>query len=113
MRLAMNTALSGMQAAGLRLETAARNIANAGIADAMPATAQQSSLVEGGATTTLPRISPGFVTAIGAQSASDVDLATEITTITSAKHDFMANAEILRTWNEMLQRLFDLADDRA
>lgn len=109
----MNTALSGMQAAGLRLEAAARNIASTGATDASPITAVQSSLADGGTAATLRKISPGFITAMGAQSAPEPDLAMEITNVTSAKHDVMANAEVLRTWDEMLQRLFDLTDASA
>lgn len=109
----MNTAFSGMQAAALRLEAAARNIANADAPNAAPVAAQQSSLVDGGTSATLRRISPGFIAALGTPTAPEADPATELAAITSAKHDVQANAEILRTWDEMLQRLFDLTEDRT
>ena len=133
---AFSVAVSGLQAASLRLEAAARNIANAGAESALPAatgvatpraayqpvTVDQSPLATGGVTATLRKVSPGFVTALqptssqadgnGLVALPDVDMATEITNVLAAKQAFTANAQVLRVTDEMLRSLYDILDDR-
>lgn len=124
-----------MQAASLRLEAAARNIANAGSTGALPeaqgvaaprqayqpVTVDQTAMPNGGVAATLRKVSPGFVAALQASSSQAdangmvampaVDMATEVTDMLSAKQDFTANAQVLRVTDEMLRRLFDVLDD--
>lgn len=135
MNTAFSIAVSGMQAASLRLEAAARNIANAGSAGALPnatgvasprqayqpVTVAQSALPNGGVAATLRKISPGFITALQPSSSQadssgmvampDVDMATEITNVLSAKQAFTANAQVLRVTDEMLRSLYLVLDD--
>ncbi len=135
MNTAFSIALSGMQAASLRLEAAARNIANAANEGALPnatgvasprtayqpVTVEQTALPNGGVAATLRKISPGFVTALQASSSQadangmvampNVDMATEATNLLTAKQAFAANAQVLRVTDEMLRNLFDVLDD--
>jgi len=132
---AFSIAVSGMQAASLRLEAAARNIANAGSEGALPdaqgvaaprqpyqpVTVEQQALPNGGVTATLRKISPGFVAALqpgssqadgrGMVAMPDVDMATEVTNLVTAKQAFAANAQVLRVTDEMLRSLYDILDD--
>lgn len=136
MNTAFSIAFSGLQAASLRLEAAARNIANAGAEGALPGatgvampraayqpvTVEQTSLATGGVAATLRKVSPGFVTALqpsssqadaqGLDAMPAVDLATEVTNVISAKQAFAANAEVLRVTDDMLRTLYDVLDDR-
>lgn len=135
MNPAFSIAVSGMQAASLRLEAAARNIANAGNPGALPnasgvvaprapyqpVAVAQASLPTGGVAATLRKVSPGFVTALqpsstqadvnGMVAMPDVDMATEVTNLLSAKQAFAANAQVLRVTDEMLRSLYDVLDD--
>lgn len=122
-------ALSGLQAASLRLEAAAGNIANAGSVSSQPSNAaagpaapapyqpvavDTSTLPGGGVAATLRKVSPGFETAISGQASGPaVDLATEVTNMQMAKFDFMANAQVLKATDEMVKRLFEMMDDHA
>lgn len=132
---AFSIAVSGMQAASLRLEAAARNIANADSAGALPnaagvasprqayqpVTVEQTPLPSGGVAATLRKISPGFVTALQPSSSQadsrgmvaipDVDMAIEVTNLLSAKQAFAANAQVMRVTDEMLRNLYDVLDD--
>lgn len=135
MNTAFSIAVSGLQAASLRLDAAARNIANAGSEGALPdatgvaapraayqpVAVEQSTLPTGGVAATLRKISPGFIAALQPSSSQadgngmvampDVDMATEITNVLGAKQAFAANAQVLRATDEMLRRLFDVLDE--
>jgi flagellar basal-body rod protein FlgC len=134
---AFSIAVSGMQAASLRLEAAARNIANAGVEGAIPGATgiasprpayqpvavEQTSLATGGVAATLRKVSPGFVTALqptssqadsqGMVAMPDVDMATQITDVLGAKQAFAANAQVMRVSDDMLRKLYDILDDHA
>jgi flagellar hook protein FlgE len=90
---AINSSLSGMQAASLRAETAASNIANVNVAGA------QSTQTRGSAPVSSQQ-------PYGPAS----DLATDMTNLLMASQDFMANATVLRVTDDMLRSLYDLID---
>jgi hypothetical protein len=81
MSIAVSTAISGMRTAALRLEASARHVAGAG------ATTTEAST-----------------------SAGDADLAAEALEQASARASFMASAATLRITQDMVKRLFEVAD---
>ncbi|MDX2205265.1 MAG: flagellar basal body rod C-terminal domain-containing protein [Hyphomicrobiaceae bacterium] len=88
---------SGMQAASERLAAAASSIANVSSAGPAPVAGPVSPDAE----------------VSGTVAAGAVDLVSEMTNLMLARQDVLANAAVLRISDEMLQRLYDLVDDRG
>lgn len=131
--LSAMSALSGMQAASLRLTASANNIANVNSNGALPSSGQagapqpyqpvqveQTGGADGTTVATIRNVSPAYV-AVSAPSASyandqgmvaapNVDLLTEMLNIMMAKQDFALNAKVAQSIDEMVKKLYDLGD---
>ena len=129
-------AVSGMLAAGTRLEIAAANIANAGSSGAIPgsdapagspapATPRRVDTVEtagGGTKAVINDVNPAYIPAHDpsapyADSKGDVaqpniDLGTEIVNVVTARYEFAANALVLKVSDRMMQDLLDIPNHR-
>lgn len=90
-------ALSGMQAAGLRLAVDANNIANVNSEGFTPSRVRQSSLPDGG---TSARLEPA--------PALRGDLVTPLIDQLGARYAFEANAVVLRTQLDAVGHLLDV-----
>jgi hypothetical protein len=107
------SALSGMRLAELRLETSAGKVANAGASDFLVRVAQASPAAPaGGAPSTVRNSAPVWMAAGGAadDANADVDLGAEALEQAEARTSFMANAKVLEVSQDMVKRLFELAD---
>jgi flagellar hook protein FlgE len=91
------TALSGMNAAMLRLGSAAHNVANGLTPDFRRQVVQQAALPEG-----------GVVVSIGRAPEPGHELARDIVEQMAASYSFKANLGVIRTQDEMLGSLLDL-----
>lgn len=114
MSLAMNTALSGLDAYGKKVDVTANNIANVNT-DGF----KKSRVVMQEADSSGVVVSIGKVNTPGApilsedgtgeiRESSNVDLAEEIVNLRTAKHGFEANLKTLKAEDEMLGSLFDI-----
>ena len=121
MSLITPIALSGANAATLRLQASANNIANARSSGAAPGgtgpraytplEVAQTSLAGGGVDATLAPSaraallaydpSAPFANAQGYVAAPDIDLADEMLQLITARNSFAANLQVLRTSEEM------------
>jgi flagellar basal-body rod protein FlgC len=130
------SALSGMQAASLRLTATANNIANINSNGALPNSPQaavpgapqayqpvrvdQSSGPGGVTVATVHNITPAYIPELdptasyadsqGMVAAPNVDLTNEMVNLVSAKQDFTLNAKVAQSINDLVQKLFDLTD---
>jgi flagellar basal-body rod protein FlgC len=130
------SALSGMQAASLRMTATANNVANISSNGALPNSLQaaspnapkayqpvrveQSSGPSGGTVATVRNVNPsyvpmfdptaGYADSQGMVAAPNVDLANEMVNLVSAKQEFTANAKVAQSINDLVQKLFDLTD---
>jgi flagellar basal body rod protein FlgG len=89
-------ALSGMQAAQTRLQSAAHNIANLQTEGFRRQEVVQEAQAAGGTTASIRR----------AAAAGDA-LETDVVAQLEAKNSFLANLAVFRTGNKMLGNLFD------
>ncbi|MBW8830245.1 MAG: flagellar basal body rod protein [Burkholderiales bacterium] len=90
-------ALSGVNAAMLRLEAAGKNIANLQTQGYMRQTILQAEQADGGVTTSIARsVEPGE------------NLAQDIVDQISASYMFKANLRVVKTQDEMLGALLDV-----
>ena len=128
---ATTIALSGMNAASLRLQVAARNIANARSYGALPGAnvpddAPQAYVPQrvdqvataGGTSARVTPVSPASVPVYdptapysdenGMVAAPNVDLASELVEVLVAKYTFAANAAVVRAESEMMKSLLDI-----
>jgi flagellar basal-body rod protein FlgC len=131
---AITIAASGMAAASLRLQVAARNIANAGSTGALPGATtpagenapqpytplrvDQVEVAGGGTaasvspagTEPVPLHDPGasYADENGMVAAPNVDLTQEMVQVMVAKYTFAANAAVLRTGAHMYKALLDI-----
>lgn len=129
-------ALSGMKAAGIRLDASASNIADADSDGALPdadgnippgaqaayqpVRVEQSSGPDGTTTANVRTVTPPFVTGYdpdasyadeqGLVAQPNVSLENEMLNMVMAKADFSLNAVTVETINEMVKRLYDLGD---
>lgn len=125
-------ALSGMNAAMLRLGAAASNIANARSNGALPGAGkvpgeptaytpvdvvQTPSMGGGAQARTVPSPAPpieiydpgaSYADSRGMVASPNVDLAGEIAQLVSARHEFSANLLVMRIDQEMSARLLDI-----
>lgn len=127
--------LSGMKAASVRLSVAASNIANVNSNGALsnqvnaqqayqPLWVEQTSVAGAdGANATqaiVREVSPGQVPAYdptasyaneqGMVATPNVDILNEMLNLTLAKEDYILNAQVAQTINDLVQKLFDLSD---
>ncbi len=93
----ITSSLSGLQAAGLRLATAAHNTANLNTPGARAQRVAQTEQARLGGTRAEVRT-----------SESEPDLATETVEQISAGHAFRASAAMIRAQNEQLGTVLDL-----
>jgi flagellar basal-body rod protein FlgC len=121
-------ALSGMNAAGRRLEVSASNIANARTTGAIPTNGSTSTVYRalelrqtdtagGGVATSVTERSPAWVRAVDAGSpdadadglvaAPNVDTTSEVIDLVGARLAYRASAAVLKTDEEMSKRLLD------
>lgn len=96
----MNTlsaiSLSGMQAAQVRLQTSAHNIANGQTEGFRSLEVAQTPNVDGGVSTNVRR-----------SSAVGEDLVTDVVSQLQAKNDFLANLAVFKSSEKMLGSLID------
>ena len=120
-------ALSGLNAASLRVQAAASNLANArsngavrgenGPAPYTPLDVQQSSVATGGVTAQLapssrePLLaydpSAPYANSGGYVASPDIDPADEVVALAMATYSFTANLAVVRTESEMMDALLD------
>jgi flagellar hook protein FlgE len=93
----ISTALSGMNAASLRLDTSANNVANSLTPGYKRQTTEQQATPGGGVATT--------VTQADAEGES---LAEDLVTQIDASYQFKANLKVLQTQDRLLGTLVDL-----
>jgi flagellar basal-body rod protein FlgC len=130
---AISTALSGLLAAGKRVEAGADNIANAFTAGSLDPenpnqpyqarTTIQTAQESGGVTATNVPKNPGIVNAFapdspfanedGLVAAPNVDLAEEAVNLKLAEIAYKANIATLKTASEMAEELDRLFDERV
>jgi flagellar basal-body rod protein FlgC len=131
MNAAFAIAKSGMQAASLRLDVSASNVANMSsdgpLPDATNAAAfppayvpQRVDQVEvaGGTAARVTNVSPSYVPAYdpnapyadknGMVAAPNVDLTNEVVQQMTAAYEFAANARVLQTASQMMKTLLDI-----
>ena len=123
---AINTAVSGLRAATLRVNTAAQNIAAAPVSGNpdpaaydgyVPQRVTQTTVQGGGTIAKAVPVDPAFFTvfdpndpnadADGRVGLPNVDLATEIVELTLAEHAYKANLAVIRTADEITEALLD------
>lgn len=132
MSIASTIAVSGLNAASLRLQVAASNIANSlsdgplpGVSNPenfptayTPLRVNQTDLVGGGTRATVSSISPAtvstfdptapFANADGFVASPNVDLANEIVQLLIARYSFAANAQVIRADAQMSAALLNI-----
>ena len=132
MSIASTIAVSGLNAASLRLQVAASNIANAlsdgplpGVSDPenfpaayTPLRVNQSDVVGGGTSATVGSISPAtistfdptapFANADGFVASPNVDLASEMIQLLIARTSYSANAQVIRVDAQMSAALLNI-----
>ena len=106
---ALDIARSGLTAEGVRLQTAANNIANASTKDYVPQQVTQVALADpGGVQATVRPATPSSY----APSAPRVDLAREMTSLIEAEAAYRANLAVIETVDEMTKSLLDVVGDK-
>jgi flagellar basal-body rod protein FlgC len=129
---AIQTALSGLNAATTRVNAAADNIANsddegsldgAGPAPYAAVTVQQTTTADGGTSAAIVQKSPAFVPAYdpsspfannsGQVGAPNVDLTNEAVNLTTASIAYKANAAVIKTVDAMQDDLLKAFDQTA
>lgn len=112
---AMSIAVSGMQAASLRLEAAASNIVNMDSAGYQPVSVAQSPAADGSVSTSLQPVTPAGLLAYdpaspyanvqGMVAKPNVDLATEIVNLKVAGYSFRASIQAYKAASQMFNTL--------
>ncbi len=100
-----SSAVSGMRSAALRLETSAGRIANASYL-LVPVGQTGRVAPAGGAPSSVRNAAPVWMAAGGAE----FDLAAEALEQADARLSFTANAKVFQVSQDMVKRLFELAD---
>jgi flagellar basal-body rod protein FlgC len=112
---AMNIAVSGLQAASLRLEAAASNIVNMDSAGYQPVSVAQSPTSDGGVSASLQPVTsaallaydPAYANVQDMAAKPNVDLATEIVNMKVASHSFRASLLAYKASSQMFEALLD------
>jgi flagellar hook protein FlgE len=107
----LNIALSGMQAAGSMMNTAANNIANLNTPGYRASHVDLVELSGGGVAVGggRPDTAPAPVSADG-KAGSNVDLATEMVSLIQSRNLYSANAMVVKTADRMVGSLLDMFD---
>jgi len=105
-------ALSGLQAASLRLDAAASNIVNSDSNAYQPVSVSQSASPGGGVSASLQPVTPASLLAYDpaaptSNMQSNVDLPSELVTLKLATHDFRASLLAYKASAEMFKALLD------
>jgi flagellar hook protein FlgE len=114
MFLALNAALSALDAYGQKLDVTANNIANMNTDGFKKSRAVLQEADPSGVVVSIGKVNtPGapILSADGTgevRESSNVDLAEEIVNLQTAKHGFQANLKTLKAEDEMLGSLFDI-----
>jgi flagellar basal-body rod protein FlgC len=131
MNAAFAIAKSGMQAASLRLDVSASNVANMSSDGPLPDATNATSFppayvpqrvdqveVAGGTAARATNVSPSYVQAYdpnapyadknGMVAAPNVDLTNEVVQQMTAAYEFAANARVLQTASQMMKTLLDI-----
>jgi flagellar basal-body rod protein FlgC len=132
MSLAGTIAVSGLNVAALRFQTAASNIANSRSDGPLPGAANpenfpaaytplhvnQVEVVGGGTSATVTAVSPATVPAFdpgapfadgnGMVARPNIDLASELVQLLIARYTFAANAQVIRADAQMSAALLDI-----
>ena len=130
------SALSGMQAASVKLTATASNIANMNSNGALPSSGQaaasdapqayqpvrvEQTSAAGGATVAVVRnVSPAHVAMYdptasyandqGMVAAPNVDVLNEMLNLVTAEKDFALNAKVAQSIDDLVKKLYDLGD---
>jgi flagellar basal-body rod protein FlgC len=130
----LSIAISGMQAAAMRLQVSARNVANVRSAGALPhaqgnypadaprayvpSRVDQVDLSGGGTQAVVSNIAPSYVptydpgapyaNADGQVASPNVDLTEEAIQQLVARYTFAANARVVTAYDQMMKSLFDI-----
>jgi flagellar basal-body rod protein FlgC len=106
---AMSIAVSGMQAASLRVAAAASNIVNMDSPGYQPVSVAQSPASDGGVSASLQQpllaYDPAYTNMQGSQP--NVDLPTEIVNLKVASHSFRASIQAYKAASQMFKTLLD------
>jgi flagellar basal-body rod protein FlgC len=132
MSIASTIAISGLNAASLRLQVAANNIANSlsdgplpGVANPesfpaayMPLRVNQTDLAGGGTSVTTSAVSPATVSTFdptapfaksdGFVASPNVDLVSEMVQLLIARYNYAANAQVIRADAQMSAALLNI-----
>ena len=114
MSLALNSALSALDAYGKKVDVTANNIANVNTDGFKKSRAVMQEADSSGVVVSISKVNtPGapILSQDGTgevREFSNVDLAEEIVNLQTAKHDFEANLKTLKAEDEMLGSLFDI-----
>ena len=105
---ALTAARSGLAAESLRVEVAARNIANASTEGYVPQRVVQTALTDAGGVSAVvrPVAGPQLYTA-----GSQVDIVKETTTLIQAEAAYKANLAVIATVDDMTDSLLELFDN--
>jgi len=114
MSLALNAALSALDAYGQKLDVTANNIANMNTDGFKKSRAVLQEADSSGVVLSISKVNtPGapILSEDGTgevRESSNVDLAEEIVDLTTTKHAFQANLKTIKAEDEMLGSLFDI-----
>lgn len=118
MEAALNSAVSGLRAAGKRLEVSASNVANARSEDYTPGRVVQAALASGGTRADAVPVTPATVPsyeptspaadANGVVQRPNVSLETEAIEQIIAQRSFEANLRTIETAERMSRALLDI-----
>jgi len=114
MSLALNSALSALDAYGQKLDVTANNIANLNTDGFKKSRAVLQEADSSGVIVSLSKVNTPGAPVLSengtgeVRESSNVDLAEEIVNLQTAKHGFEANLKTLKTEEEMLGSLFDI-----
>ena len=105
---AMGTAVSGLQAQSLKLNSTANNVANSQTEDYVPTDVSMSENEQGGVRAQLqkPVAAPGVAQAAETKP-SQVDFAKEMTTLMETKNMYLENMKTVDSSEKMLGHLLD------
>jgi flagellar hook protein FlgE len=99
----MSTALSGLNAASTRLDSAAHNIANAQTPDFRREVVKQQTVGTGQG-----QEQPGVLMSIGKSSEMGADLAADLVEQMQASATYKANLQSIRTQDKLMGSLLDM-----
>ena len=105
---AMGTAVSGLQAQSLKLNSTANNVANSQTEGYVPSDVTMSEKEQGGVRAQLQKPLAALGVAQGAETKpSQVDLAKEMTTLVETKSMYLANLKTVDSSEKLLGHLLD------